>query len=108
HQPSTSTNPSLSALDNTTLLARLDRIEDALRQLLDQKATKEWYTTDEVAEVLGKAAFTVREWCRNGRINAEKRLCGRGPSSEWAISHVELLRLQNHGLLPVPTYKHVR
>jgi hypothetical protein len=81
---------------------RLDRIEDLLRQLVQQRTIKEWYTTAEIAQLVGKAKFTVREWCRSGRIHAQKRACGRGPTQEWMISHEELLRYQNHGLLPDP------
>lgn len=79
---------------------RLDRIEKTLQQLVTQKTIKEWYSTSEVAEILGKAEFTVREWCRLGRIYASKRDCGRGNSKEWIISHEELTRIQNEGLLP--------
>ncbi len=81
------------------LLDRLDRIEAILKQLLQQKTVKEWYTTDEAAEILGKAPFTVREWCRNHRIKAAKRDCGRGNAREWVISHEELTRVRNEGLL---------
>ena len=80
---------------------RLDRIERTLQQLITQKTIKQWYSTAEVAEILGKAEFTVREWCRLGRIWASKRDCGRGNSKEWIISHEELTRIQNEGLLPL-------
>ena len=73
-----------------------------LSQLIESKTVKEWYTTAEVAHILGKRPFTVREWCRYSRVTAEKRLCGRGYDSEWMISHTELERIKNHGLLPVP------
>ncbi|QDT12911.1 hypothetical protein [Planctomycetes bacterium K23_9] len=55
------------------LLARLDRIELLLTNLVDQEPPKEFYATAEVAQILGEAEFTVREWCRLGRIHAEKR-----------------------------------
>lgn len=79
---------------------RLERIERTLQQLVTQKTIKEWYSTAEVAEILGKAEFTVREWCRLGRIWASKRNCGRGNSKEWMIGDEELTRIQNEGLLP--------
>lgn len=66
----------------------------------NQRPTKEWYTVTELAQLLGKAEFTVREWCRLGRVHAEKRECGRGNSQEWIVSHAEMTRIQNHGLLP--------
>jgi hypothetical protein len=86
----------------TFLLERLEQVDAKLTQLLQQQTVKDCYSTHDVAKILGKAEFTVREWCRLGRINAEKRACGRGPFHEWMISHGELLRYQSHGLLPVP------
>ena len=87
--------------DNITLLVeRLDRIESVLSVLLEQKTVKDWYSTDEVAKILGKAEFTVREWCRNTRIRAEKKGSGRGKYQSWVVSHAELLRFQREGLLP--------
>ncbi|WP_254509528.1 helix-turn-helix domain-containing protein [Anatilimnocola floriformis] len=80
------------------VVERLARIEQALNLLLRQ-APKEWYTTAEVAELLQKAEFTVREWCRLGRVNAAKRRGGRGTAKEWIISHDELQRIRNEGLL---------
>lgn len=82
------------------LAERLNRIEEALRLLLQQRVEQPYYSTADVAKVLGKAEFTVREWCRLGRIQAEKRPCGRGNSKEWMISHDELQRIQAEGLLP--------
>lgn len=83
------------------LLDRLCRIEHALDRLLQRDMVKEYYTTAEVAKLLGKAEFTVREWCRLCRIYAEKRQTGRGRAKEWMISHQELTRIRNEGLLPL-------
>jgi hypothetical protein len=63
---------------------------------------KEAYTTEETAAILNKSHVTVREWCRHGRVRATKRACGRGRHHEWQISHAELVRIQNEGLLPLP------
>lgn len=83
-----------------SLEERLEKIEQLLTTLIERERVKEWYSVEEVASRLGKASFTVREWCRHGRIEAQKRSYKRGKSAEWMISHEELLRVQNHGLLP--------
>ena len=72
-------------------------------QIGRQPRSKAYYTPLEVAELVGKAPFTVREWCRLGRINATKRRTGRGDTDEWEISNEEIERYRNHGLLPRPT-----
>lgn len=87
---------------NDELLARLAKIESLLASLVEQRTVKDWYSTAEVAAILGKAEFTVREWCRLGRVNAEKKKCGRGISGEWIVSYTELQRVRNEGLLPDP------
>ncbi len=87
----------------TDLYEQLNRIEDMLRTLLhDREVKKQFYSTAEVAQILGKAEFTVREWARLNRINADKRQTGRGTSLEWMISYEELQRIRNEGLLPDP------
>ena len=86
-------------MDIDPLLQRLDRIEETLRLLTQEKTIQEFYSTTDVARILGKAEFTVREWCRLRRITAEKRPCGRGNSKEWMISFEELQRIQSQGLL---------
>ena len=87
-------------MDQIAILDKLQRIEQALGQLLRQKATKEWYTTAEIAEIVGKSEYTVREYCRKGQIKAEKAPNGRG----WLVSHTELERLRNYGPLPEPKH----
>ena len=84
----------------TLLLERLSRIEAALQSLVREKTIKEWYSTGEVAALLGKSDYTVREWCRLGRVRASKKAHARGAHPEWLIAHTELQRLRNEGLLP--------
>jgi hypothetical protein len=90
--------------DPADVVARLDQIDRRIGELrdllLEQRTVKDFYTTHEVAESVGKAEFTVREWCRLGRVAASKRACGRGKFQEWIVSHDELTRLRNEGLLP--------
>lgn len=94
---------------NDELLVRLAKIETLLASLVEQRTIKEWYTTADVATILGKAEFTVREWCRLGRVHAQKKKSGRGVASEWIVSHAELTRVRNEGLLPDPRpYRHVK
>jgi Helix-turn-helix domain len=83
-------------MDEIAILDKLQRIEDAIRQLLRQKTIKEWYTTAEVAEIIGKSEYTVREYCRKGQVKAQKAPNGRG----WLVSHADLERLRNFGPLP--------
>jgi hypothetical protein len=100
-----------AALDNVTIT--LNQIQEqqgaitaTLTELRDmvvqQRTIKDWYSPEEVAEILGKQPYTVREWCRYRRINARKRPTGRGDAKEWEISREELERIKSHGLLPIP------
>ena len=81
------------------LALRLERIESLLSEFIRHKKQKEWYSTAEVAELTGRAEFTVREWCRLRRITAEKEAHGR--KREWRVSHEELQRILNHGPRPI-------
>ena len=78
---------------------RLGKIEILLSELIQQKTQKEWYSTAELAELTGRAEFTVREWCRLGRITAEKETDGR--KHAWRVSHEEVRRILNHGPRPL-------
>ena len=84
----------------TEVLARLRAIEEAVNLLVRERTVKEWYSTAEAGKLLGKAEFTVREWCRLGRLNAQKKQSGRGAYPAWTISGEEILRYQREGLLP--------
>ena len=84
---------------------RLARIEDALSWLYHQQVStspKEHYSTAEFGAILGRAEYTVREWARTGRIHASKRYDGYGRHKSWTISHAELVRVRQEGLLPEP------
>lgn len=89
------------------LIQKLARIESAVTALVSQRMVKDWYTTAEAARLLDRSEWTVREWCRLGRVRADKRPCGRGNAQEWIVSHEELERIRNEGLLP-QSYRHVR
>jgi hypothetical protein len=79
---------------------RLERIE-ALLAVLVERQVKDFYEIEEFAKLVGKSCFTCREWCRLGRIRADKKLSGRGAYARWVVAHGELLRYQREGLLPV-------
>jgi transposase len=83
-----------------TLEERLEKIEAMLIVLVERQQVREWYSTEQAAQLLGRAEFTVREWLRLGRLKGEKRVSGRGAHPAWVISHAELLRYQREGLLP--------
>jgi hypothetical protein len=87
------------AMTNEERDAKLIRMEQMLSALLERQQVKEFYEIDEFATLVGKASFTVREWCRLGRINGKKRRSGRGASSAWVIAHDEPLRYRRDGLL---------
>jgi response regulator of citrate/malate metabolism len=69
------------------------QILQELRTLIASEQTKDFYTTDELAEALGKSAFTIREhWCNARRIECEKDAAGK-----WKIPGREYRRLVNGG-----------
>jgi len=81
------------------ILQKLEQIELQLGALVDEKQVQEWYDTKTVAEMLDRSSYSVREWCRLGRVRATKRACGRGSAKEWMISHEEVQRIKSEGLL---------
>jgi hypothetical protein len=72
-----------------------------LQALLQGKEPRENYSVEQFAERVQRDPFTVREWCRLGRIRAGKKGSGRGRYRAWVIGHAELLRFEGEGLLPI-------
>jgi len=85
-----------------TVEERLEKIEAMLVVLVTRAAVRDWYSIEEFARIVDRAELTCREWCRHGRIQAEKKISGRGAHASWVISHAELLRYQRDGLLRRP------
>ena len=83
-----------------TVEERLEKIESLLVVLVERQQVREHYSVEEFSRIVNRAEFTCREWCRHGRIKAEKKESGRGAYASWTISHAELLRFQREGLLP--------
>lgn len=77
----------------------LGQIKSLLMTLPNRLQVQSWYSTEEFAQHVDKAEFTVREWCRLGRLKAEKRQDGRGANKAWSIAHAELERYRKEGLL---------
>lgn len=83
-------------------LAEMRTMLVQIHEMLAQpRETRECYTVDEVAAMLGRTAYSVREWCRLGRINAMKRSERRGGAELWSISASEVTRYKDEGLLPL-------
>ena len=69
--------------------------------LVERQTIKAFYTTEEFARIVNRRPFTVREYCRSGRLKASKQESGRGAHPTWVISHEELQRYQREGRLPI-------
>jgi len=89
------------------VVERLDRIAqdqshlgnavmEVREAVVNQRPVKEWYTVAEFAATVGRTDWVVRQWCKSGRLSAQKTLNGRS----WRVSHEELQRYAREGLLP--------
>lgn len=85
-----------------------EQMEELSRRISTNSFSKEYFNVAETAKILEKNPYTVREWCRNARINALKTGSGRGESTEWRISKEEIARYQNEGLLPIKRDRDIR
>lgn len=89
-----------NTIEAASLDTRLERIESMLKTLVDGQTIREWYSIEEFARLVDRSEFTCREWCRLGRIVAQKKGSGRGRHASWVISHDELTRFRKDGLRP--------
>jgi hypothetical protein len=92
--------PVVAARSPDAVADRLSALEKAVgevRQIVTgQHFEKAWYTTTELAEILGRSQFTVQErWCNDGRIECEKDPA----SGKWRIPGHEVQRLRDGGML---------
>lgn len=72
------------------------KMNDIHQVVLAQRVEKEWHTTSELAEALGKSQYTVQErWCNDDRIECEKD----PESGKWRIPGHEYRRLVGGGAL---------
>lgn len=78
------------------IVTTVQSLERRIDALLVGRVEKGSYTTEEVALLVRRASWTVREWCRHGRVRARKE----PGTDKWTISREELHRLQTEGLLP--------
>jgi hypothetical protein len=85
------------------ILRRLMALERQVRRLADGQ-TREHFTVAEAAAYLGRAEWTVRQWCNVGRCQATKRHC-RGGKREWVLTAAEVERLKAEGPLPLPKHQ---
>jgi hypothetical protein len=80
-------------------LANVERVLAEIHEVvMNERVQKEWYTTTELAEAMGKSQYTVQErWCNDGRIDCEKD----PETGKWRIPGHEYRRLKSGGgLLP--------
>ena len=87
-----------NSLDDLHRKIRL--IHAMLEKLLAERTDRDWYDIDEAALVLGLDPWTLRNYCRLGRVHADKKRSGRGRHKSWIISRAEIQRVQREGLLP--------
>ncbi|MEK6238511.1 MAG: helix-turn-helix domain-containing protein, partial [Planctomycetales bacterium] len=92
-------NPEQADLQSMGLL--IQRVDDLTKEVHEigqvvrnGRIEKEFYGTAELAELLSKSEYTVREkWCNQGRIECEKDQ----DTGKWKIPGSEAQRLLNGG-----------
>ena len=80
------------------VVGMLQELQDAVEEIRAQLAgtTKSHFTVDELAEMTGRAPYTIRSWITAKRIKAE-RVAGTGPRGRLLIPREELKKLITQG-----------
>src|SRR5205814_1070172 len=99
---------SSACYDCSLFLERLDTLSEQIRSLQEQLQGGECdelesISVQQAAARLSRAPFTIRQWCRTGRIGCHRAQSGRGPYAEWRIPIESIRYYQVHGLLPTTT-----
>jgi hypothetical protein len=78
------------------ILALLNSIDERLAALegSGRQPARQWFSPDEAAGMLGRKPYTVREWCRQGRVPSE-----RSETGKRMIPAAEVERLRAGGAL---------
>lgn len=70
-------------------------VEDIRSQLAAKR--KDHYTVEEIADIVGRSAYTVRRWISEGRIKAI-RIDGTGPKGRLLVPRDQLDTLVGTGM----------
>jgi len=89
----------LTDLQTSRIVPVLAQILDDLRDIREMLSglRKEWYTIEEVAELTGRTAYTIRRWVKEGRITAT-RVSGTGPRGRLLVGWDQLRQLIGAGM----------
>ena len=69
-------------------------LADLKRMHEEQTSAKDWYSTSDLAELMGVSQYTAQErWCNGGRIACEKN----PETGKWRIPASEYERLRRGG-----------
>jgi hypothetical protein len=79
---------------NEKILQTLQELKAMVALLLGGASGKTWFTTQEFGLVTGWSTYSVREYCRQGFLEAHKRPGG----GQWIISAQEMERFLREGL----------
>jgi excisionase family DNA binding protein len=78
------------------VLGRLFREIAEIRALLAGRV-KSHYAVEELAEITGRSAYTIRRWISEGRLDAT-RIEGTGPRGKLLIARDQVQRLVTSGI----------
>jgi len=77
----------------TTLEEGVAEIQRLLKEMRPTEKERTSFSVTEVAEATGFSAWTIRQACNTGRLEADK-----SPDGKWRVSRETLLKIQNEGL----------